>query len=257
MPKSSKNAMAADKVKEMDSKILGVMLMYYEDEKPKVKVEDVANELGLHPRNKLFRDRWSFLKNSKKFIGKARSGDGLELTKIGLDGAATPEYKERMKELAIVPKTNSEHQERIKKHLKQKKSQVIFDLLLKYGSLSKDDLSSLVGQQQRSHAFHYSLKELRVRGYVEEDPDHSGKGKKFRLSDKAFKAKGDRPKAIDSKELATEISKGKARIESQKQGPRSGNGKPKAKPTKVKKEEAVKEDSSSNGDDDVVDLVSE
>ena len=208
-----------DKIKEMDAKILKVMMMFHMEEKPNVKVDDVANELCVHIRSKGFRDRWSFLKNTKNLIGKSKSDNGLALTKIGLEEAATPEYREMMKDLAITPKTNLEHQERLKKHLKKSKSIAIFDFLLKYGSLSKAELSPLVGQNARSHGFHYSFKELTVRGYVEVDPDYSGKGKKFRLANKAFKGKDDRPKEIDidAEHLIKELAVGVARIESQKQ----------------------------------------
>ena len=225
-----------DKNKEMDAKIMKVMLTYHTEEKTNVKVDDIANELGVHIRSKGFRDRFGFLKNTKNLIGKSKSDNGLVLTKIGLEEAATPEYREMMKELAITPKTNSEHQERLKKHLKKSKSIAIFDFLLKYGSLSKAELSPLVGQNARSHGFHYSFKELTVRGYVEVDPDYSGEGKKFCLADKAFKGKEDRPKEseISTEQLVKELAIGVARIESQK---RSSS-------KKLKKENSVKNEDS-------------
>ena len=246
----SKGSSKEDKIKEIDAKILNVMLTYHMEGKNNATVEDVANDLNVHPRNKPFRERWTHLKNTRNLIGKSDSGDGLSLTKLGLDEAATPEYKEMMKELAIVPKTNSEHQERIKKHLKKKKSVAIFDFLLRYGALSNSELSALVGQNCRSHAYHYSLQELRVRGYVEVDPNYSGKGKKFRLSDKAFKSKDDRPSEdnIDKKELADTLTIGRNKIESQKQGPRSGK-KNDVKEEVVKKE-AVKREAIDDANDE-------
>ena len=149
-------------------------------------------------------------------------------------------------------KTNSEHQERLKKNLKKSKAIVIFDFLLKYGSLSKAELSSLVGQNSRSRGFHYSFNELKNGGYVEEDPDYSaGKGRKFRLADKAFKAEEDRPKVSDisTKQLVQEIALGLATssitssttttiIESRKTGPRRLISK------KLKKENPVKNEDS-------------
>jgi hypothetical protein len=179
------------------------------------------------------------LKNTRNLIGKSQSGDGFALTKVGLEEAATLEYREMMKELAITPKTNLEHQERIKKHLKKSKSIAIFDFLLKHGSLSNAELSPLVGQNQRSHGYHYSLKELRVRRYVEVDPDYSSKGEKFRLANKAFKAKEDRPKEndISTEELAKEITVGLALIESKRNDSRSSR-------KKLKKEETMKNEDS-------------
>ena len=150
-------------------------------------------------------------------------------------------------------KTNSEHQERLKKNLKKSKAIVIFDFLLKYGSLSKAELSSLVGQNSRSRGFHYSFNELKNGGYVEEDPDYSaGKRRKFRLADKAFKAEENRPKVSDisTKQLVQEIALGLATssitsssstttiIESRKTGPRRLISK------KLKKENPVKNEDS-------------
>ena len=210
------------KGKDMEAKVLKVMLMYHEDDKHDSKVEDVAAELGCHVRSKMFRERWSDLKK-RGLLGKSKSGDGTVLTKLGLEEAATPEYKAMMKDLAITPKTNEEHQEKIKKYFKKKKSGQIFDFLLKYGSLTKDELSALVGQNKRSHAFFYSFNEVRDKGYMEEDSSSNGKMKKYRLSDKAFKTKDARPKQSDDdlKDLKNEISKGEAKIESQKTGQRS------------------------------------
>ena len=85
---------------EIDGKILKVMLMFHMEERFNIKVADVANELDTHPRTTSFAKRWSFLKNTKNLIGPGTDG-GLRLTKQGLDEAATPEYKEMMKELSI------------------------------------------------------------------------------------------------------------------------------------------------------------
>ena len=212
----------------MDAKILKAMLMYHEDGRSNIKVEDVARDLEAHPRSKAFRSRWSFLMNTKHLIGKSKSGDGLELTKKGLDEAATPEYKARMKELTIVPKTNKDHQERIKKYLKKPKSAEIFNFLNTFGPLSKDELAALVGQNPRSHGFFYSFNELRDKGYLEPELGLTSRGKtKYRLTKNAFKSQDDRPKEadIDIGVLEEQISKGRARIESRKKGQRSNNKK--------------------------------
>jgi len=224
--KSTKDE-AKDKVKEMDAKILSVMFGYHMDHKANVTVDDVANGLGLHVRHKLFRNQWGILKNTRNLIGKSTSGNGLVLTKKGLDEATTPEYKEYLKDMAIVPKTNAEHQEKIKKYLKKSKSAAIFDFLLMYGSLSNAELSALVGQNARSHAYFYSLKELRAKGYVEIDPNSKGKEKKFRLTEKSFKTKEDRPNETDinTKELAKLVATGRALIESRQSSNKKGKGK--------------------------------
>ena len=238
--KGSASSSAQEKEKEMDAKIMKVMLTYHIEQRFDMKVEDVANEIGCHIRTKTFRERWGFLKNTRKLIGPSEKGKGFQLTKAGLDEAATPEYKEMMKELSMTSKTNVEHQERIKKHLKGIKAIAMFDFFLRFGSLTTKELSALVGQNNRSHSFFYSFKELKTRGYVEDDPrGEAKKGKRFRLADKVFlKAKEDRPSEddIDTKALADEVSKGLAVIES-----RSAKNKSEKKTTKnIKKENVVK-----------------
>ena len=61
------------------------------------------------------------------------------------------------------------------------------------------------------------MKELREKGYAEEDPSHDGKGKKLRLTDNSFlKVEADRVKddAIDTTKLAEKITEGAALIQS-------------------------------------------
>jgi len=238
--KGSASSSAQEKEKEIDAKIMKVMLTYHIEQRFDMNLEDVANEIGCHIRTKTFRERWGFLKNTRKLIGPSEKGKGFQLTKAGLDEAATPEYKEMMKELSMTSKTNVEHQERIKKHLKGIKAIAMFDFFLRFGSLTTKELSALVGQNNRSHSFFYSFKELKTRGYVEDDPrGEAKKGKRFRLADKVFlKAKEDRPSEddIDTKALADEVSKGLAVIES-----RSAKNKSEKKTTKnIKKENVVK-----------------
>ena len=247
---SAPNKKAKISPQEMDGKILKVMMMYHMEERFNIKVDDVANELGVHPRTTSFASRWSFLKNKKNLIGPGTNG-GLRLTKEGLEEAATPEYKQMMKELSITPKTNKEYHDRIKKYLKEPKSEPMFNLFLKYGSLTKDELSAIIALHTRNHKFFYSFKELKEKGYVETDPNAK---KKYRLSDKSFlKGKENRAKDgdIDKKQLAAEIEKGHALMESRKRGVT------KSKSARVKKAEAVKEEKGSKGDNDVVDLVRE
>ena len=233
----------------MDDQILAVMMGFHMEGNHKVTLKDVATELGKQERTKSFRERWSILKNQEGYIGTSKiSGAGFfELTPDGIEHAQTDEYKEMMKEMNIKSKTNSEHQERIKKRFKKTKSELIFDFLNEYGSLSSDDLAALVGQNKRSHSYHYSLKELREKGYAEEDPGHDGKGKKFRLTDNAFlKVEVDRVKddAIDTTKLAEKITEGTAIIQSRIRK----NKKRKS----VKEELKVKDEESDNNEDSTV-----
>ena len=259
--KKAKKSSNDEKTKEMDGRILKVMLEFHTLKRSNIKVGDVANALGVHIRTNSFRDRWSVLKNKKNFIGPGKDG-GLQLTSEGITEAETPEYKEMMKELAIVPKTNKEHQDRIKKYLKKSKCGVIFDLLLEYKSLKRNELSDLVGINNRSHQFSDSLKELRAKDYVEKKPGSN----KFYLSDKCFlNGKENRSKGedtIDTKKFATKIAEGRSKIESRKHGPKKNikievkkeemtkNWKmAKDEIKKVKKETAMKEE---NSIDDVI-----
>jgi hypothetical protein len=235
----------------MDEQILAVMMGFHMDGNHKVTLKDVATELGKQERTKSFRERWSFIKKNTGYIGTSKiSGNGFfELTKEGIEHAQTDEYKEMMKEMNIKSKTNSDHQERIKKRFKNPKSPksgVIFDFLNEYGSLSSDDLAALVGQNKRSHSYHYSLKELRDKGYAEEDPDYDGKGKKFRLTDNAFlKVEVDRIKNddIDTEKLAKKVAEGTATIMSRIRKNKDRKS--------VKQELKVKEEESeANGKDD-------
>uniref|UniRef100_A0A7S4AIX7 Uncharacterized protein n=1 Tax=Pseudo-nitzschia australis TaxID=44445 RepID=A0A7S4AIX7_9STRA len=243
LPAKSSPSSIVDKIKVMDNKILAVMFEFHMDEKFDVTLTDIASQVGCQERTKSFRERWSVLKNQKKYIGPSKDGDKgtFQLTKAGVDHAATPEYKEMLKELSLTPKTNKEHQERIKKYLKKAKSIAMFDFLLEYAFLSSDELCALVGQNKRSHSYHYSWQELRNKGLVEQVPDYKGEGKKFRLADKAFlKAKEHRSgiNDVDTKKLAEAVASGVALIESRKKGgtKQSKNNK------KVKNEEVVKEE---------------
>jgi len=248
-------AIGKSKTEIMDEKILGVMMKFQMENNCNVSLLDVSNVVGCHERNKPFRERWSVLKMKKEFIGPSKTGKGFQLTEEGMKLAQTDEYKEMMKELSVKSKTNKDHQERIKKYLKKPKSGVIFDFFNEFGSLTSDKLAALVGQNKRSHAFHYGLKELRDKGYVEveerEDLTSNDKKKKFCLADKSYLNPEDRLKgdnAIDSGKLDKKVAEGIETIESQKQGPR------KRKTTKavksVKQEDKVKEEEGGDEEDD-------
>lgn len=240
-------AAGKSKIEIMDEKILGVMMGFQMENNFSVSLIDVANAIGCQERTKSFRERWSVVKNQKKFIGPSKTGKGFQLTEEGMKLAQTDEYKEMMKELSVKSKTNKDHQERIKKHLKKPKSGVIFDFLNEFGSLTSDKLAALVGQNKRSHGFHYSLKELRDKGYVEEDPTtNDGERKNFRLADKSYLKPEDRLEgddADDNGKLDKKVAEGIEAIKSRKR---------KSKTTKlvkyVKQEDKVKEEEDANED---------
>ena len=237
----------------MDGKILGVMMGFQMENNFNATLVDVASTIGCQERTKSFRERWSILKNTRNYIGPSKSGKGgFQLTEEGLKHAPqSDEYKEMMKDLSFKSMTNKDKQDRIKKHLKKTKSGMIFDFLNEYGSLTTDDLAAIVGQNKRSHTFHYSLKELRDKGYVEEDPDNDdSKGKKFRLSDKSYLKSHDRLDSsdIDSKKLQEKVAEGNETIKSRMTGPRKSK-----KSKAVKKEEDTSDEEKPDDEADIVD----
>ena len=194
-----------------ESTILAIMMQYHIDDKNDVQFEDVAAEIGCHERNKGWRELWTSVKKKGYVEASTTCNKGFQLTQKGIDLAATDEYKEM---LSFKPKTNEEHQERIKKRLKKSKSVEIFDLLQKHGSLTRYELAGIMGQKDRGHAFSYSLQELKkTKGLVEEDPSTAGKskgGKKLRLSDKAYLKPEYRPsepeEILDTKTLEKAVA---------------------------------------------------
>ena len=201
-----------DSTKEDEAKLLGIFLQYHMDERVDVTFEVAAVDLDCHKSNNRWRAVWKSIKDSG-LIETASSGKGYQITTKGIESASTPEYREFMKEKNFVPATNEQHQERLKKRFKQKKSSAIFDLLLKHGSLSRYELAGLLGEKDRSHSFSYSLQELvKLKKFVENDPDCSGKRKKFRLSDKAFLKAEDRPQPeeLDAGVLAKAVEENAA-----------------------------------------------
>ena len=170
-----------------ESTILAIMMQFHIYEKHDATFEDVAVEIGCHERNNAWRALWTSVKKKGYIEASSTGNKGFQLTQKGIDRAATGEYKQ----LSIKPKTNEEYQDRIKKRFKQSKCLEIFDLLNKHGSLTRFELAGLIGQKDRSHAFSYSLQELKKdKKLVEEDPSSpavTGKGgKKLRLADKAY-----------------------------------------------------------------------
>jgi len=199
--------------------------------------EKLRVELGIGQRVKSQQAAWKLLRE-EAFIEEAEGKD-FRLTQKGLDHAATPEYKEYIKELNIVSLTNEDHQARIRNKLLDAKYKAktiqIFDLLDKYGSLTAIELAALIGCKRGTHKFSYGLKELKEKNYVEVDP--SGGGKKLRLADTAFLTPEDRkkPEAIDPAELAKAVEENSQR----KKGPNKKEEEAK-RPAKEAKKKAGK-----------------
>ena len=206
--------------------------------KDSVSFKQLSKDLGFMERTKTWRNSWRALLETKKLIEPIEAGASVftgefQLTAAGKEHASTPEYKEYLQELNFCPQSNTEHQERIKKRLVNKKAIQIFDLLTKHGSLSRKELSVLLKCNDRSHNFSYGLQDLREnKKLVEKD------GGKFRLTDEAFlDPDSDRPEpvAVDPNDLA----EGEAHIASKKRS--SGNQKQdKERPDGEKKKESKK-----------------
>ncbi|CAB9512411.1 expressed unknown protein [Seminavis robusta] len=197
-------------VEEKEAAILAVMLKFHMEEKHDANFDDVAHELSIHARNKNWRSVWPLLQE-QGFVAPSASGKkGFQITPEGIEKGKTPEYVEFMKDKNFVATTNEEHQGRIKSRFKKNLSVKLFDMILKYGSLSRSELAGLVREKDRSHGFSYSLQELRKKELVEPNPDASTKvnGIKLRLSRKAFLKPEDRPEPepIEPETLAEAVA---------------------------------------------------
>ena len=173
-------------------------------------------------RTTTWRNAWKSLLNDKHFIEPVSPGSSVytsehKLTEAGKAHASTPEYEEYLNELNFIPQSNADHQERIKKKLLNKKAVQIFNMLLKYGSLSRKELSTLLHCNDRQHEFSYGLKDLKTRKLVE-----VCEGKRCRLTDEAFlDASKDRPESVTlDPKLLTE---GEATIQSKKKKKRNSS----------------------------------
>lgn len=150
--------------------------------------EDIMNSLGMNNRNTGWRNAWKEL-NQQGFTEEKGSGgfftSKFGLTDAGLEEAATDEYKEALAAATVTqPKTNAEHQERIKAKLMNARGEQIFDLLMERGPLSRNELAKILGISDRGAYFSYALQQLKNQGYAE--VVGKGKGKKVRLAQKAF-----------------------------------------------------------------------
>lgn len=246
-PKRSKldNGDAADNLPEKEVKFLTKMMERKQrGQEGGVNYETLRVELGIGQRVKSQMAAWKNLQEWG-YIAHADGGKSFILTEKGLEYAATPEYKEYIKDLDIVSATNEDHQDRIKKHLNkshQKRGAQIFDFLVQYGSLTAVELAALCGTKRGSHKFSYALAELKAKKYVELDasPQRQYKGKLLRLADMAFLTSEDRPQPadLDLEDLAEKVKTNAGRKRDGK-GDDSNGGK--VKPKKVKMEKIKQE----------------
>ena len=73
--------------KDIDRKILSVMLVFYNNKKQDIKYKDIAKELGVSMKDTLYFERYHFLKKTKKFIALINGKGGFGLTKKGFEAA--------------------------------------------------------------------------------------------------------------------------------------------------------------------------
>jgi hypothetical protein len=242
-----------------EDKLLGVMLGHIMQGRETVSFTQLSEDLGFMDRTTSWRNSWKVLFDDKKFVELAEGGksifkDECRMTQAGKDHAATPEYLEFMKELNFVPKTNKDHQARLKKRMLNDRAVQIFELLLKHGPLSRRELSSMLHCNDRQHKFSYGLKDLKTKNLVEV-VEVDGK-KKLILSDKAFRSPEDRPKAVPID--PTILEEGVRAVESKKRSAgkmseeaKEGNdGKKHSKEKKSKKEAKVAEPNSTERNDE-------
>ena len=74
--------------KEMDQKILQVMVNFYREKQRKVRVEDVLIKFDIHVKYQCFHNRWTHLKKSG-YIGWSKKYNGYRLSKAGIYMAAS------------------------------------------------------------------------------------------------------------------------------------------------------------------------
>ena len=201
---SKKQKGGSHRTSEKEDKILVTIMAYREEGDEEITFEKLAVDLGCHERNNGWRAAWSSVKGA--YLEPSDSGKGMKLSETGFDYVSSNEFKEATKHLVVPKKTNEDHQERIKDALNDKHKAAavqIFDLLLEYAPLTRVELASIMGISDRNHNFSYGFQELKMKkGYIEVDKESSGKGKKLRLSDKAFLKPADRP---ETKPLTPEL----------------------------------------------------
>ena len=184
---------------ERESKLLGNMMNHLMSGPTEgVSFRQSSKDMDFMERTKTWRDSWCKILTDG-YIEACSDGASTytsdhKLTQKGKDYASTPEYQEYLKDMAFTPATNEEHQNRIKKRLKEQRwGPTIFDLLLEHGKLTRKELAGIIGTVDRSHRFSYGLQEL-----VKKDLVVKHEKMFCILSPKAFLA-GEQPSSLDDK----------------------------------------------------------
>ena len=146
--------------------------------------EQIFKDLGFKPKDKAIEQAWKEV-CANKLVEEANVSDGakkhFQLTPEGIELAASEDYKYQ---LANPPQTTEELHEQIKKSASKCGVQ-IFDLLLKNGSMSTDELADECGVSKKGHNFVHGFKQHKTFGYVIKDPN-SKRASWILSPDKAF-----------------------------------------------------------------------
>lgn len=196
-----KNAKCESMMEGPDRKmaLLGKMMEYRMMGNDCVTYELLRFDLDIKKRAKSWGIGWKALRE-ENFIEASGNGEykGYAMTQKGKDQVVTDEHREYLKESSYVPMSNKEKHERIKKRLVwQLFGRQIFDLLLKHGTLTIEELAATIGVKRGAHKFSFAVKELKDKFHVETvsafPKDHCDK---LHLSDACFLKPEDRPEAI-------------------------------------------------------------
>jgi hypothetical protein len=183
---SSKEVKKAHDNKELTKQnaLLYIMVNHHMVGTTSLTFERIFKDLGFKPKNKAIEQAWKGVRE-KGLVEEANVSGGakkhFQLTPEGIDFAASEDYKYQ---LANPPRTTKQLHEQIKTSANEYGVQ-IFDLLLKNGSMSADELADECGVSKNGHNFFYGFKQHKTFGYVIKDPNN--KRANWILSpDKAF-----------------------------------------------------------------------
>ncbi|CAB9524104.1 expressed unknown protein [Seminavis robusta] len=186
---------------EKEKALLGNLLRHFMKGNESVSFKECSEDLGFMERTKTWQAAWRSLAQQRHIEAPEANPiyGAHKLTDQGKEFGATDEYKEFLEDQRYQPKTNEEHQTRLKKRLDKKSyGENLFDLLLEHGSLSRKEMSGIVGVVSGSHKFSYGFKDLKDLGFMEIDPADK---KKWRLTEMVFLNPEDRPEQSDPKEI--------------------------------------------------------